>query len=414
MHRIAFPSTSALCLLALAASGCASTTAPGNETNPTTGDAGHIGDAATTGHDGQGATSDAGGSKDSSGGSPEAGSAAGGYTVNGPTILDSSGKPHLFRGLARPSLEWSSVGDQLGEADYAAMNGWGANVVRISLNQDFWLQSDGSGTSNPTYDSGYAIIVDQQVQWAEKHSLDVILDLHWSDQGNFTVGASCISGNKNCQQDMADAHSVLFWQQVATKYKGDPHVLFELYNEPRIGSYSPVTANWDTWLNGGTSSGFTVHGMQELYNTVRATGAQNLVVIGGLNWSNDLSGVSTHAVNGTNIIYNTHVYQTSAPNTWDASFGSLSAKYPIIATEFGDRSMNCTPSAATTFMQYASKTSTNGDNPPNELSWTAWAFYTSPTVNACTFPTLLSSWYVPNAAGMAVQGGLKPVCSKCM
>ena len=31
--------------------------------------------------------------------------------------------------------------------------------------------------------------------------------------------------------------------------------------------------------------------MQQLYDTVRATGAQNLVIIGGLNWAYDLSGV---------------------------------------------------------------------------------------------------------------------------
>ncbi|MGA7121508.1 MAG: cellulase family glycosylhydrolase, partial [Polyangiaceae bacterium] len=171
----------------------------------------------------------------SSSGAPEAAAApAGGYTVSGPTVLDASGKPHLFRGVARPSLEWSSAGDSLNQGDYAVMSAWGANVVRISLNQDFWLQTDAAGNSNPSYDATYAATVDQQVQWAETATpkpMDVILDLHWSDEGDFGNEAQCKGAASGCQQVMADEHSVLFWQQVATKYKNDPHVLFELYNE---------------------------------------------------------------------------------------------------------------------------------------------------------------------------------------
>src|SRR5215472_1617867 len=101
MHRFIFPSNWALCFLVAAASGCASTTGPGNENNPPH-DAGHTPDAAMMAHDAQGAPPDAGSSKDSSGAAPESGSASGAYTVNGPTILDSNGKPHLFRGLSRP------------------------------------------------------------------------------------------------------------------------------------------------------------------------------------------------------------------------------------------------------------------------------------------------------------------------
>ena len=147
--------------------------------------------------------------------------------------------------------------------------------------------------------------------------------------------------------------------------------------------------------------------MQKLYDTVRATGANNLVVIGGLGWSFDLSGVTSHAVNGTNILYATHPYQTDSQGMWTASFGSLSAKYPIIATEFGDRSASCTPSYASNFMAYANKKAANGDNPSNELSWTAWAFYApSSPAQQCTFPTLLMDWYTPNAVGNAVQAAL--------
>jgi hypothetical protein len=314
----------------------------------------------------------------------------------------------LFRGVARPSLEWNSAGDQLNQGDYGVMSAWGANVVRISLNQDFWLQTDASGNSNPNYDPTYAGTVDQQVQWAETAMptpLDVILDLHWSDQGDFGTEAQCKNATSGCQQVMADPHSVLFWQQVATKYKNDPHVLFELYNEPNLGGYQPQSADWTAWLKGDTTNkyGFTVIGMQQLYTTVRATGASNLVIVGGLSWSFDLSGVSANPVIGTNIIYNTHPYQTDAQGQWTSSFGSLSAQYPIIATEFGDRSGSCSTTYGSNFIAYANKKA-SGDNPANELSWTAWAFYVAS--NPCTFPTLLTDWYTPNAFGTAVENAL--------
>jgi hypothetical protein len=328
------------------------------------------------------------------------------YHVQGAQIIGNSGSAHLFRGLNRPSLEWSSTGDQFSEIDYQWMQQtWNANVVRLPLNQDFWL------SDSPIHDPSYPSTIDTNIQWAEQSGLDVILDLHWSDTGNYGIlsldsngQAHCSnSSSGNCQQTMADAHSVTFWQQVAARYKGDPHILFELYNEPNIGGYMPNSGNWSTWLNG---DGGSVHGMQELYNAVRGTGAQNLVVIGGLAWAFDLSGVPSNPIsNGSNIIYATHPYQTDQESQWDAKFGSLSQNVPVIATEFGDRSANCTPTYASDFLAYANK-KRSGTNPPNELSWTGWAFYVA--TNVCTFPALISDWqqYTPTPQGQVVMQAL--------
>src|SRR5580698_6156002 len=237
--------------------------------------------------------------------------APGGYSVEGPTVYDSAHVAHLFHGVDRPSLEWSSSGQFLSAADYMTMAGWKANVVRISLNQDFWLPGGSQ------YSAGYPAIVDQQVQWAEAAGLDVILDLHWSDKGDFGVTAA--------QQRMADAHSITFWSQVADRYKDDGRVLFELYNEPH-------DVPWNVWLNGGPSGdGFTVTGMQQLSDTVRQTGATNLVLIAGLDWAFDLSGVALNRVRGTNIIWVSHPYAQNARQqaaSWSAAFGYLRATDP--------------------------------------------------------------------------------------
>ncbi|HZU81926.1 MAG TPA: glycoside hydrolase family 5 protein [Polyangiaceae bacterium] len=386
-----------LALPPLVMSGCAAgAAAPSDSPGAPDSGAPKTTDAGNAPHDsGPSTGSDAG----SSGGS----SALGPYHTQGAQILDKNNQPHLFRGLDRPSLEWSCSGDQV-ETDYITMHDvWHANVVRLPLNQDCWINDP----TNPSYDSSYEAVVDEQVGWAKAHGMDIILDLHWSDKGSYSVGQACLQNNTNCQQDMADAHSVVFWQQVATKYKNDPSVLFELYNEPRIGGGNPNASSWDTWLNGGMSSGFPVHGMQELYDTVRATGANNLVIIGGLDWSFNLTGLATnHAVTGTNIVYNTHVYNQDGESNWYNNFGQFAATYPIIATEFGDHSGSCSPMINTDFTNYANGGMVAGNAPANKLSWTAWAFYYMAS-NVCTFPELVNSdQTTPNAMGQVVQAAL--------
>jgi endoglucanase len=269
------------------------------------------------------------------------------------------------------------------------MAGWGANVVRIALNQDFWL----SGAA--LYDARYAGLVDQAVTWAEAAGLDVILDLHWSDAGDLTVTSTKaqMPGNSN-QQTMADTNSIEFWKEVADKYKGDGHVLFELYNEPH-------GVSWDVWLNGGQAGSFEAAGMQQLYDAVRSVGADNIVIAGGLSYAYDLSAVGPkgYSVSGYNIMYATHPYLMAGgtgPSGWEGVFGHLETAdfAPVIATEFGDGRTQCTGDWDQKLISFI-------DN--HRASWTAWAWYpgVSPEdPQGCHFPALIVDW----AGNPTVQG----------
>ena len=315
--------------------------------------------------------------------------APGGYYVDGNTICTADGHPHLFHGVDRPSLEWQPAGDHLSLADFQLMAGWKANAVRIALNQDFWLEG------SPLFYSGYAANVDNAVHWAEDAGLDVILDLHWSDQG---VLGSCNPAN-GCQQVMADANSLTFWTQVASRYSGDGRVLFELYNEPH-------DVSWDIWKSGGSSAGFQVAGMQQLYDAVRATGADNLVVIGGLSYAYDLSGVPDHRITGYNILYATHPYNNSSASkasNFDTYWGFLTKTDPVIVTEFGDGN-DCSSGTmpyGPAVTAYVSAVISYADQ--HNASWTAWAWYPG----GCTFPALINDWSgTPTPIGALVQSAL--------
>ena len=114
-----------------------------------------------------------------------------------------------------------------------------------------------------------------------------ILDLHWSDAGEW--------GKQIGQHVMPDQNSLAFWKDVAPAYKNHPAVLFDLYNEPH-------DVSWDIWLKGGQGEGegptagtparpIEAVGMQALLDAVRATGAKNVVIAGGLDWAYDFSGI---------------------------------------------------------------------------------------------------------------------------
>jgi len=306
--------------------------------------------------------------------------APGGYYVNGNTVCTADGRPHLFHGVARPSLEWSSGGEGLSAADFRRMASWKANVVRVPLNQAFWL------AASPLHDPGYPGLVDDAVTWAEAAGMDVILDLHWSDRG---VIGGC-SRTSNCQQRMPDANSLTFWSEIARRYAGDGRVMFELYNEPH-------DVSWDVWLNGGdTGEGWQAVGMQQLYDTVRAAGADNLVIAGGLNWAYDLSGVPSHRIAGYNVAYAAHPYNAGTERRskfWDIYWGALTATDPVVVTEFGDTA-GCRDDYAREVVAYADA---------HAAGWTAWAW----VPRGCGFPSLLEDWSgKPSPLGATIQAAL--------
>ena len=316
-------------------------------------------------------------------------SPSGSYTVVNNVIKDPLGRMWYAHGVDRPSLEWacggqavSGGGSGIPASDFTTMSGsWRANAVRVPMNQDFWLSATGATVASSENCPGYINSVKQLVANAEAAGLVVILDLHWNDEGNLlssNVGQKC----------MPDQNSVTFWHSVASTFAADPHVMFELYNEPH-------DAPWQVWRNGGTftcTDGVTYNaaGMQQLTNTVRATGATNVVVVGGLSWAFDLSGVAqVGLITGGNVAYATHPYEGSAgdsPAKWDGAFGFLTPSAPVIATEFG--STNCAVDAYDNDILTYFRT--------HGVAYTVWAWY----VGGCNFPSVIS-----NAAGTCVSYG---------
>jgi aryl-phospho-beta-D-glucosidase BglC (GH1 family) len=309
-----------------------------------------------------------------------------------------AGKPFRFHGVNRDSLEWgrSNWGGCGGDGhftdhDFDLIRAWGVTAVRIALSQAAWLGRSCSA-------SDYAKWVDAAVAKANARGMYAIVDLHWSDvQGRAPCDAGCPTG----QQNMPDADSLTFWRAVAKRYAADPGVIFGLYNEPH-------DVSWSCWRNGGcstsssTSTGAVVSyravGMQQLYDAVRAQGARNLVLVGGLDWAYDLSGVGAgYALTGSNIAYDTHAYTMFHSTTadWDAHFGAVAARYPVVSTEFG--SADCSTASTARLLSYFDAPM---GKPANRMSWTIWS-WNDP--GSCSQPSVIADW---NGTPLPGQGAL--------
>jgi len=257
-----------------------------------------------------------------------------------------------------------------------AIKSWNANAVRIPLNEDCWLGIN--GVSSQYGGTNYQQAIADYVSAIKQQGLIPILELHWSAPGN-THAVS--------QQPMPDRdHSPAFWTQVAQMFKGNSSVIFELFNEPYPDSNQDTVAAWTCWRDGGICSGatYTVAGMQELVTAVRATGATNIILLGGVQYSNSLTGWLSHRPNDPlgNLAAAWHVYNfnlCSNVSCYNSNTGPVLAAVPVVTTEIGED--DCQGVFISTLMGWL-------DN--NGGSYLAWVWDT--WGSSCTSISLISDY----------------------
>ena len=141
---------------------------------------------------------------------------------------------------------------------------------------------------------------------------------------------------------MPDSDSQYFWSQAAKAYASYSNVLFEFYNEPHPPTFACWAAPTCAITNNTTrceTYSYTGVSIQSLVNAVRGAGANNLVLVAGINWGFDLSQLGSFPITGSNVVYDSHPYPYSGKNTtaeWDAAFGYLATNKPIMSAEFGE------------------------------------------------------------------------------
>lgn len=330
-------------------------------------------------------------------------------SVRGNHLVDVSGNTLQLRGVNVSGLESVAIqgwdpsnpwGGQTGTAtpNWNTIKTWQANTVRLPLNEASWLGETcidaggvrGTAGASVSADPGgnYKATVAQSVAGATSAGLFVILDLHWTAPGNY-----CPFG----QNPMADAqHSLSFWKQVASRFKSYPNVIFELFNEPYLYWMAPAESTWPVLLNGGSESEFVTAGnpyevafnwqtagMQQMLDTIRGSGATNVVLAAGASWAQDMSGWLSnrpidplqqlgavwHAYPTFGAPFGTAAYAqpNNSPQIWTEVQGILAAGFPVVITEYGDHDAPGTTSApfASNLLPWADQ---------NGVSYLGWAW----------------------------------------
>jgi hypothetical protein len=291
--------------------------------------------------------------------------------VQGPALLR-NGKPVVLEGLNVPSLEWSNEGENVLRSTDVAITQWISNCIRLPLAQDRWF---GKAPGQTDGGEAYRKLVRAVLDRCKKSDVALVLDLHWSNGG--------VWGKQIRQHKMPDEHSVSFWVDVAKRYRDEPLVLFDLYNEPR-------DVSWEVWRNGGDVTDmedgkeirYRTPGMQGLLQAIRKAGAKNVIVAGGLDWAYDLTGIvngfALRDPNGNGVMYASHIYPWKSD--WEGKVGICADRHPVLVGEVGcepDPKQEAPETWAPRMLEWIKK---------RKLHWTAWCFHPSAS------PRMLLNW----------------------
>lgn len=185
-------------------------------------------------------------------------------SVNGTALVNECGDTVVLRGV---SLGWHNWwGDFYNSKCIGHLAGdWNARVIRAAIG----VEPDGAYLT----DSVYAMsCLTNVIDAAIDNGIYVIAD--WHSHGIHTEAAK------------------VFFRTVATKYRGVPNVIYELYNEP-------VDVSWEEVRD------YAV----EIIRTIRSVDNSAVIIVGSPHWDQDVHLAADAPIEGfDNIMYSLHFY----------------------------------------------------------------------------------------------------------
>lgn len=231
--------------------------------------------------------------------------------VNKLQLTDAHNNPVVLRGM---SYGWHCFWPRFYNAGSVAwlVKDWKVNVVRAAMGIE---PGENSYMKRPEWSvEKIKAVVDEAI----KQNIYVIIDWH--------------SHNINLKEAKA------FFTQMATQYGNNPHIIYEIFNEPDEESWADVKA-------------YSV----ELIKTIRAIDPDNIILVGSPHWDQDVHIAADDPITGfDNIMYTLHFYAaTHHQYLRDRGSYALSKGLPLFISE--SAGMEAT-----------------GNGPLNENEWQLW------------------------------------------
>jgi len=208
-------------------------------------------------------------------------------------IIDAHGTATQLRGM---SFFWSQWMGQYFTAETVKWlkEDWNCNVVRAVMGIEM-----GGYLDHPEREKEKIIAV---VDEAIRQGIYVIIDWH----------------DHRAQLHVKEAKA--FFAEMAQRYGDKPNVLYELYNEPLNVSWSTVIKPYH----------------EAVIDTIRRYDADNVILCGTPNWSQDVDVAAHDPIKGTNIAYTLHFYANSHKQSLRTkATKALNEGIALFVTEYG-------------------------------------------------------------------------------
>jgi endoglucanase len=231
--------------------------------------------------------------------------------VGGTKLMSSTGAPVVLHGM---SFGWHNLWPRFYNegAVHELVTKWNCSVIRasmgIELNESGYLKSPESSVQ----------LMKNVVNACIKEDVYVIIDWH----------------DHNIHKEQAKQ----FFEMMSKEYGKNPHVIYEIYNEP----------DYETWPEVKAYS-------EEIIKTIRANDPDNIILVGSPRWDQDIQLPAADPVKGfDNLMYTVHFY-AATHKQWlrDKTDEAMQNGLPIFISE-------CAGMEAT------------GDGPMDYVEWQKW------------------------------------------
>ena len=222
--------------------------------------------------------------------------------VEGTYLADKDDKLVQLRGVSTHGLGWFP--QYVNEAAIRQFNEeWGCNVFRLAM---YTAEGAGYCTNGDDQKQKLKDLVHKGVQAAIDEDMYVIIDWHiLQDQ------------DPNKYKDEAKK----FFEEMAKTYKDDPHVIYEICNEP----------------NGGTTWSMIKKYALEVIPVIRKYAPNAIIIVGTPTWSQDVDIAANDPITEyDNVMYALHFYAaTHTDSLRNKCKTAVKKGLPIFVTEYG-------------------------------------------------------------------------------